>query len=95
MSLWEIFVLGQVRLCMNISYNELHHMANYDTLLRGVLGVLPTGYSLGRQYEYQNIYDNVGLLDDELLRKINDVIVEVGHKVLKKRKGCFALTAFA
>jgi IS5 family transposase len=61
MSLWEIFVLGQVRLCMNVSYDELHHLANYDTLLRGVMGVLPTDYSLGKQYEYQNIYDNVGL----------------------------------
>ena len=86
MSLWEIFVLGQVRLCMNVSYDELHHLANYDTLMRGVMGVLPTDYSLGKQYEYQNIYDNVGLLDDELLRKINDVIVEVGHKVFKKKE---------
>ena len=38
MSLWEIFVLGQVRLCMNTSYDELHYKANYDELLRGVLG---------------------------------------------------------
>ncbi len=86
MSLWEIFVLGQVRLCMNISYDELHHKANYDTLVRGVLGVLPTDYTLGRQYEYQNIYDNVGLLDDHLLKQINEVIVEVGHEVFKKKE---------
>ncbi|MBD3631283.1 hypothetical protein [Cyclobacterium sp.] len=25
MSLWEIFALGQVRLCMNTSYDELHY----------------------------------------------------------------------
>ena len=86
MSLWEIFVLGQVRLCMNISYDELHHQANYDTLLRGILGVLPTDYSLGKQYEYQNIYDNVTLLDDELLKAINAVIVSVGHQVFKKKE---------
>jgi len=86
MSLWELFVLGQVRLCMNTSYDELHHLANFDVLLRGVMGVLPTDYSLGKEYEYQNIYDNVGLLDDELLQSINDVIVEVGHEVFKKKK---------
>lgn len=86
MSLWEIFVLGQVRLCMNISYDELHHLANDSTLLRGVLGVLPTDYTLGRQYEYQNIYDNVGLLDDGLLKQVNQVIVEVGHEVFKKKE---------
>lgn len=86
MSLWEIFVLGQVRLCMDTSYDQLHYMSNYDSLLRGVLGVLPTGYSLGKQYEYQNIYDNVGLLDDQLLKQVNEVIVEVGHEVFKKKE---------
>ena len=30
MSLWALFVLGQVRLCLNLSYDELHHQANYD-----------------------------------------------------------------
>ena len=85
MSLWEVFVLGQVRLCMNISYDELHHISNYDTLVRGVMGVLPTDFSLGMQYQYQNIYDNVTLLDDELLMQINEVIVEVGHEVFKKK----------
>lgn len=86
MGLWEIFVLGQVRLCMNISYDELHHIANYDTMVRGILGVLPTDYTLGAQYGYQNIYDNVSLLDDSLLKQVNDVIVKVGHEVFKKKE---------
>lgn len=86
MTLWELFVLGQVRLCMNLSYDELHHQANYDTLLRGVMGVLPTDYTLGKQYEYQNIYDNVKLLDEELLQSLNEVIVAVGHQVFKKKE---------
>lgn len=86
MSLWEIFVFGQVRLCMNISYDELHFMANDSEMLRGILGVLPTDFSKGRQYEYQNIYDNVKLLDDDLLRQINDVIVQAGHDVFKKKE---------
>ena len=79
MSLWEFFVLGQVRLCLNLSYDELHHQANYDGLLRGIMGVLPSDYSLGKHYEYQQIYDNVKLLDDALLGQLNAVIVEVGH----------------
>lgn len=86
MSLWEIFVLSQVRLCMNTSYDQLHYMSNYDTLLRGVMGVLPSDYTLGKQYEYQTIYDNVTLLDDALLQQINDVIVAVGHQVFKKKE---------
>jgi len=86
MSLWEIFVLAQVRLCMNISYDELHYRANWDALLRGVMGVLPTDYSHGKEYEYQNIYDNVSLIGDDLLKEINDMIIEVGHEVFKKKE---------
>ena len=86
MSLWEMFVLAQVRLADNSSYDDLHHKANYDTLIRGVLGVLPTDYSLGKQYSYQNIYDNVSLIDDQLLIKINALIVEVGHEIFKKKE---------
>jgi len=86
MTLWEMFVLAQVRLVDNTSYDDLHHRANYDALIRGVLGVLPTDYSQGKQYSYQNIYDNVSLIDDELLKKINTLIVEVGHEVFKKKE---------
>ena len=38
MSLWEMFVLAQVRLADNSSYDDLHHKANYDTLIRGGAG---------------------------------------------------------
>ena len=38
MGLWELFVLAQVRLCMNISYDELHFMANDSEMLRGIMG---------------------------------------------------------
>jgi len=86
MSLWEIFVLAQVRLVDNMSYDDLHYHANYDTLLRGVLGVLPTDYSLGKQYEYQTVYDNVGLLDEGLVKSLNEVILSVGHQVFKKKE---------
>jgi hypothetical protein len=71
---------------MNCSYDEVHHMANYDNMLRGILGVLPTDYSSGKHYEYQTIYDNVSLLDEQLLKSINEVIVEVGHEVFKKKE---------
>ena len=86
MGLWELFVMGQVRLCLNISYDRLHYHANHDTLMRQIMGVEPNDYSSGKQYDYQNIHDNVGLLDDETLREINAVIVEFGHGVFKKKE---------
>jgi len=86
MSLWELFVMSQVRLCLNISYDRLHYLANHDRLMRQIMGVEPTDFSSGKQYEYQNIYDNVGLLDDETVKHINQVIVEFGHGVFKKKE---------
>ena len=86
MDLWQIFVLSQVRLCQNISYDDLHHIANNDHLIRQILGI-ERGFSYERQeIEYQNIIDNVSLLDDETVRELNQVIVEFGHEVFKKKE---------
>ena len=72
MSLWEIFVLSQVRLCLNITYDELHEKANHNSLVRGILGVQTSDFiSKEKYYTYQNIYDNVTLLDEEMLKESN------------------------
>ena len=85
MDLWQIFVLSQVRLCQNISYDELHDLANHHTLIRQIVGV-ERGFGYERhEFEYQNIVDNVSLLDEETLRELNQVIVEFGHEVFKKK----------
>jgi hypothetical protein len=86
MDLWQIFVLSQVRLCQNISYDELHHIANNDYLVRQIMGI-EKGFGYERQeFEYQNIIDNVSLLDDNTLKELNQVIVEFGHDVFKKKE---------
>ena len=86
MDLWQIFVLSQVRLCLNISYDDLHDLANNHTLIRQIMGV-EKGWGYERyEIEYQNIVDNVGLLDDETVRELNQVIVEFGHGVFKKKE---------
>lgn len=86
MDLWQLFVLSQVRLCQNISYDDLHHIANYDHLVRQIMGIESDfGYEK-MKIGYQNIIDNVGLLDDETVRKLNNIIVEFGHEVFKKKR---------
>jgi len=86
MDLWQIFVLSQVRLCQNISYDELHHIANNDHLIRQIMGI-ERGFGYDRrEIEYQNIIDNVSLLDDQAVRELNQVIVEFGHEVFKKKE---------
>ncbi len=87
MNLWQIFVLSQVRLCQNISYDNLHHIANYDSLIRQIMGV-EKGFGY-EPYElsYQNIIDNVGLLDDETVKELNNIIVGFAHETFKKKEG--------
>lgn len=91
MDLWCIFVLSQVRLCLNISYGVLHDLANNHRTLRQLMGV---EYEFGYQrigFEYQNIYDNVSMLSDELIAEINSVVIKFGHKEVFKKKEDTAL----
>lgn len=88
MSLWELFVLGTVRLNLNIDYDRLHDLSNNHQSLRGLMGVETTKvFEDGKYYELQNIKDNLKLLDEETMQKINEVIVKAGHKLKKKEAG--------
>ena len=85
MDLWQIFVLSQVRLCQNISYDELYDHANHHQMIRQLMGI-ESGFGYEKyKFEYQNIFDNVSLLDDETVRELNQIIVEFGHEVFKKK----------
>lgn len=86
MDLWHIFVLAQVRLGLNTNYDRLHTMANSDHLLRSVMGVeMEAGFEKQR-FEYQQIIDNVTLLDDETVQELNEIVVKFGHGVFKKKE---------
>jgi len=86
MNLWQIFVLAHVRLALNINYDRLHNLVNNHHSLRQILGI-ETTFDMPRiELEYQNIVDNVKLLDDATLFKINDIIVSMGHDVFKKKE---------
>jgi IS5 family transposase len=88
MDLWVLFVLAQTRLCLNTSYDELHRMANEDRMLREIMGVEFDLYYSNEPivFEYQNILDNVSLLDDDTVMELNQVIVAMGHDVFKKKE---------
>lgn len=86
MDLWQIFVLAQVRLCINASYDKLHYLSNHDKLVRQIMGVEGSAGFEQIEFEYQNIYDNVSLLDDETVQELNAVILSFGHEVFKKKE---------
>jgi len=86
MNLWIIFVLSQVRLCLNTDYCNLHNLANNHNGLRQVMGVYFESKYSEIKFEYQNIYDNVTMLSDELIKEINVVVLEFGHREVFKKK---------
>ncbi len=93
LNLWQIFVLAQFRLALNLDYDRLHYMANSDSTLRQLIGIeTETGFER-IEIGYQRILDNLHLLDDKTLRKINDVIVEFGQGEVFKKKEEVALYA--
>jgi hypothetical protein len=91
MNLWSIFVLSQVRLCLNIGYEELHNLVNNHRCLRQIIGIhVEYGFDT-ETYGYQRIYDNVSQLNETMLKEINEVILSFGQNEVFKKKGGTAL----
>lgn len=82
MYLWQILVLGVIRLNCDWDYDKLQEIANNHRILRKMLGhdVLNEYY-----YPLQTLKDNVSLLTPELLDQINQIVVKVGHTLVKKK----------
>lgn len=82
MTLWNILVFGVIRLDLNIDYDRLHELSNQHRTLRQMLG--HGLFDEDKEYAYQTLVDNVGLLTPALLDKLNQIIVEGGHALVKK-----------
>jgi len=86
MDLWHILVLAVIRHTLDTNWDRLEHIANYDVLLRKILGVHVEKFGIEEmEFAYQTIADNVSLIDDELLQQINLLVAEQGHNLLKKK----------
>ena len=87
MDLWHILVLGVVRHTLNANWDRMEHIANYDRLLRQVLGIHTELIGMEeKEFAYQTIVDNVSFMDETLLEQINQIVAEHGHKLFKKKK---------
>jgi IS5 family transposase len=79
MPLWNILVLGVLRLSLNIDYDRLMELANNHITIRQMLGhggIFDTDH----RYALQTIKDNIGMLNADTLCKINDIVVGSGHR---------------
>ncbi len=84
MDYWKILVLGTIRLNCNFDYDKLLEMANNHITIREMLGhgLFDKKYN----YSLQTLKDNVSLLTPGILDSINTIVVESGHKLVKKKE---------
>ena len=88
MDLWHILVLAIVRNGRGSNWDSLALDANHNCLVRKVMGVHDTEFlgEEGEQFPYQSIVDNVKLIDEALLQEINQLVVDAGHYLVKKKE---------
>jgi len=81
MPLWNVFVLGVLRLCLNIDYDRLMELANNHITIRQMLGHGGI-WDTDHRYALQTIKDNIGLLNVEAICEISDIVVAAGHEFI-------------
>ena len=84
LDLWQILVLGVVRLGLDCDYDRLEDLANHHSLLRQILGVSPVPAAEEKPFHYKTLSENVCHLDEELLWQINAIVVQAGRPLFKK-----------
>ena len=84
MNLWNIFVLGTLRLNCNWDYDKLLEIANNHVRVRQMLrhGIADGDY----RYKLQTLHDNVSLFTPEFADRINRIVVEFGHEIVGKKE---------
>jgi len=80
MMLWNIFVLGAIKLGANCDYDRLKELANNHLTLRQMLG--HSGWDKPHDYALQTLIDNVSLFTPDILMTINKIVVDAGHALL-------------
>jgi len=85
MSLWEILVFASIRLALDADYDRLQHIANYDSLVRSLVGISNFGEQL-KQYPLRTLKDNVSLLDQTTIEQIDKLVSNSAHHLLNVDK---------
>ncbi len=81
MELWQILVLGTIRLNCNFDYDKLVEIANEHKTVREFLGHI----DFEERYPLQTVKDNVSLLTPEVMDQIGCLVIEKGHALFGKK----------
>ena len=81
MRYWEIAVLAAVRLGCNLDYDKLQTFAHEHYSLRRIMGIgiWEDGKKEFRRFPWKRIERNVCKLRPETVKKLNELVVGVGH----------------
>ena len=82
MAQWKILVLGSLRLALNADYDRIQELANQHGTIRQMLG--HGDWADDTRYSLQTLKDNLRLFTPEVLDRINQIIVDAGHALVKK-----------
>ena len=74
-----------VRLALGCDYDRLAYLANYDVLLRQILGLAPMLSDQEKIFHEKTLSQNVCHVDEEVLREINTLVAQAGRAVFKKK----------
>lgn len=92
MDLWHILVLAIVRHTLNTNWDRVEYLSNNDKTLRKIMGVHVEKFGIEEmEFAYQTIVDNVSLIDEDMLYKINEIVVAYGQKLFKKKEEAVVL----
>ena len=91
MNLWQTLVLGVIRLTLDANYDRLHHIANFDSLVRQLLG--QPAFDMELKFALSTLKDNVPLLSEELLDRINVIVLKHGHNCIKSKNAALQIKA--
>lgn len=87
MDLWQILVMGCLRLNLGWDYDRLHEMVNEHKTIRVMLTLnTDEEFADPTEFKLQTLKDNVRLLELEMLDEINQLVVQAGHELVKKKK---------
>jgi len=87
MELWQILVLGVVRLGLDTNWDRLEDLSNHHVLIRQMLGVAQTPWGAeAKVFNHQTLRDNVALVDEGLLKQINALVAASGREVFRKKE---------
>jgi IS5 family transposase len=85
---WEIVVLAAARLGCNLNYDKLQDLAENHRALRRMMGIGDWNDGDDEQkktrFDWRRIESNLNLLRPETIERINQLIVQEGHRLVPK-----------